>query len=327
MNDQRPVLVTGATGFIGMEVVRQLVAQGLPVRAMFRRRHRAALISPLPVDLVMANLAQPDTLARAVAGCRAVIHLAGRATFERYDRIAPSIVDGTDRVASAAAREGIERFVFGSSLFVHGPSDGPTVDAASSTTPVLDYGRAKLLAEQAVAAHRFPDGTLSVRLAHVYGALDLLFGFLRRGVLPFPADMDGVFPHQHVSDAARFLVACAEGEIIGAVPVSDELPVSWRHFFDVVRLYLGSARIVPLPPGPSRLAAAVIERLVPARLTTMATADTIRGWNLELRTKPGTMGIAGLESLHPTVDSGIPAVFDSAIPYRWRHPVLDHRRP
>lgn len=327
MTDARPILVTGATGFIGMEVVRQLVAEGVPVRAMFRRRHRAALISPLPIDLVMGNLEEPETLARAVAGCRAVIHLAGRATFERYDRIAPSIVDGASALARSAQREGVDRFIFGSSLFVHGPADGPVIDATSNTSPVLDYGRAKLEAEQAVAAQSFPRGALSVRLPHVYGALDLLFGFLRRGVLPFPADLDGVFPHQHVTDAARFLIAAAEIDTAGAVPVSDDLPVSWRHFFEVVRLYLPSARIVPIPSRLSYAGAAVLERIVPPRYTNMATVDTIRGWNLELRTKPGTMSLAGVQPHHPTVDSGVPAVFDAAIPYRWHHPVLDHRRP
>jgi nucleoside-diphosphate-sugar epimerase len=256
-----------------------------------------------------------------------VIHLAGRATFERYDRIAPSIVDGSDAMARSAVREGVDRFVFGSSLFVHGPDDGPVVDASSTTSPILDYGRAKLEAERAVAGQTFDRGALSVRLPHVYGPMDLLFGFLRRGVLPFPADLEGVFPHQHVSDAARFLIAATDIDASGAVPVADDLPVSWRHFFDVVRLYLPSARIVRLPSRLSQVGAAALEQVVPSRYATMATVDTIRGWNLQMRTKPGTMTLAGVEPLHPTVDSGIPAVFDSAVPYRWRHPVLDHRRP
>lgn len=321
-DDRRPVLVTGATGFIGLEVVRRLAAQGTPVRAMFRRRHRAGLLGDLDTDLVFGDLTSPDTIVRAVQGCRAVIHLGGRATFEPYDRLAPTLVEGTSVLAEAAASADVGRIVFGSSLFVHGPDDGPIVDADSATQPLLDYGRAKLDAEAALRAADV--STISLRLPHVYGWNDLLFGLLRSRWLPFPARFDARFPHLQVTDAARALIAAVDCDLTGELPIADDLTVDWEHFFAVVETYLPEARIVSIPGTPVRLALRAVDAL-PIRKPTMLGADTILGWNLDLATKPGTMDALGLKAVHPTVDTGIPAVLDAALPYRWRHPVLDRR--
>ncbi len=320
----RPVLVTGATGFIGLAVCRLLSQRGIPARAMVRRRHRAALLGPLDVDLVPADLTSPASLGRAVEGCGAVVHLGGRATFEPYERLHATIVRGTAALVAAAERAGVERIVFGSSLFVHGPEDGPVVDDASSTTPLLDYGRAKLDAEAAVHGASLPDGAVSVRLPHVYGWNDLLFGILRSGYLPFPADLDTRSPHLHVTDAARVLVAAVEEGGSGPAVVADDEMVTWRTFFEVVTTYEPTSRIIPLPGAPIRVALSLLDRL-PLRTPTMLAADTIRGWNLELSTGSGTLARFGLEPAFPSVETGIPDVLDGALPWRWRHPVLDRR--
>lgn len=81
------VLVTRATGFIGLEVAAQLAERGLRPRLAVRRTPRAPLLHHLDAELVYADLGAPSTLQRAVAGCDAVIHLAGRAMFEPARRL------------------------------------------------------------------------------------------------------------------------------------------------------------------------------------------------------------------------------------------------
>lgn len=320
--DQRPILVTGSTGFIGLEVCRLLSSAGIPTRAMFRRRHRAALLAPLDVDPVCANLTEPDSLRRAAEGCRAVIHLAGRATFEPYDRLAPTLVHGTESLVTAATSAGVNQFVFGSSTFVHGPEDGTTVSGKSTTNPLLDYGRAKIDAE-AILTDATID-SIAVRLPHVYGWNDLLFGVLRSGYLPFPADLDARFPHLHVTDAARALIAAVDVAIGDPVDVADDLSTTWRHFFEVINTYLPTARIIPLPAAPVRIGLQLIEKL-PVRKPSMLASDTIRGWNQNLVIDPGSLEALGLTPQFATIETGIPDVLDSALPYRWRHPVFDRR--
>ncbi len=323
--DLRPILVTGATGFIGLEVCRRLDEAGQPFRAVFRRRHRAALVAPLSGELVVANLESPESLRRAVRGCAGVIHLAGRATFEPYERLRPTVVDGTASLVAAAAEEGVERFVLGSSLFVHGAADGPALTAASSTRPDIGYGRAKLEAEALV--HQSSAG-VSVRLPHVYGWNDLLFEIMRWGVVPFPGDLETRLPHLHVTDAADVLIALAEAPDgpTGPVVVGDDDPVTWRTFFETVRAYLPGIRVLDLPTEPTIAALDVLGRFLGrGRHASMLHGDTVRGWRIDAVLEPGTIRRLGVEPTHPSTATGIPAVLDAARPYRWRHPVLDRR--
>ncbi len=320
--DERPILVTGSTGFIGLEVCRLLSSAGIATRAMFRRRHRAALLAPLDVNPVCANLTEPQSLRRAVDGCRAVIHLAGRATFEPYDRLAPTLVQGTESLATVASSAGVDRLVFGSSTFVHGPEDGTTVSGSSTTNPLLDYGRAKVDAETIL--HDGSIDSVAIRLPHVYGWNDLLFGILRSGYLPFPATFDTRFPRLQVTDAARSLIAAVDVQANDPVDVADDLSATWRHFFDVLTTYLPTARIIPLPAAAVRTGLQMIEKL-PVRKPSMLTSDTVRGWNQDLSIEPGSLGALGLTPRFATIETGIPAVLDSALPYRWRHPIFDRR--
>lgn len=322
----RPILVTGATGFIGLEVVRRLVAIGRPVRAVFRRHHRAALLAQLPAELVRADLTSRESLRRAVDGCSAVIHCAGRATFESYDRLRPTLVDGTTALAEEAVQAGVERFVFTSSLFVHGNGDGPVVDRSSVANPDIDYGRAKLVAETNLAAVAFERGTLSLRLPHVYGPNDLLFTLVRTGWLPWPADPARSMPHLHVSDAAAALVAAVDVGLQGPLPIGDDKSVDWRTFLAVLKTFAPTTRIIEIPPQVTLPVAGMAGRVLGrGRHANMLTADTIRGWNLDLAVEPGSLRDLGIECLYPTIHAGIPAVLDSAFPFRWRHPVVDRR--
>ena len=89
------VLLTGATGFVGYAVARRLVELGLRPRLLVRRPERGRLLAPLDAELAYGDLLQPASLFRATEGVDAVIHLAARATFERYERVRPTIVDGS----------------------------------------------------------------------------------------------------------------------------------------------------------------------------------------------------------------------------------------
>lgn len=323
------VLVTGATGFIGVEVVRQLVAEGVATRVLVRRPSRAALLTGLDVDLRYGDLGSPTTLRRALEGADTVIHLAARATFERAHVLWPSIVEGTATLAAAAVRAGVESFVYGSSLLVY-PGSHHTIGATTRPAPVLGYGAAKVAAENRLLAAA--DGTqlapAIIRLPHVYGARDLLFERVRAGLLVAPDLGRQPYTHLHVEDAARVLIAAGRQRWAGALPVGDRMPVSMREFFETVQELCPRARVVTAPAAVARSVAALAEVVTTTLgVPSMVTPGTVTSLGLRLEVDPETLWPdLDLRPRHPTIVEGIPAALDEEVRFRWRHSVADRTR-
>jgi len=146
----RPVLVTGASGFLGWHVARALVERGFAVRALVRP---GSSVEGLAVERAAGDLRDPASLERAVAGCGLLFHVAAdyRLWSKDPSELYRSNVDGTRNLFEAARRAGIERVVYTSTVGCIGIPHGGVGD---ETTPVTleemagDYKRSKFLAEQ-----------------------------------------------------------------------------------------------------------------------------------------------------------------------------------
>ena len=325
----RNVLVTGATGFIGVELIRRLSAEGIRPRVVVRRPHRAGLLAPYEIVPIQGDLRNSETLKRAVEGVDTVFHLGGRASFESYRRLRPTIVEGTTELGRLAAAAGAEHFVFASSLFVYGDQQQP-IDATTPAEPRLAYGRAKLEAEERLGEIADTSGmTLgSLRLPHVYGARSILFQQVRSGLAMFPGRMANRCGQLHVADAARALIAVGRSRWQGASAVSDLKTVTWTEFFDLLQTLYPDFRLISLPRWFGYGGAAALEPVLSRKARpTLYTKDTVVGFNLDLPVSPGLVwNDVGLNPEFPSIYEGIPAVLDDYVQYRWRHPMMDRRR-
>jgi nucleoside-diphosphate-sugar epimerase len=323
------VLVTGGTGFIGIEVVRQLNEVGIRPRVLVRRPHRASLLNAYDIEPIQGDLSLPETMDRALGGVDTVIHLGGRASFESYRRLKPTIVDGTLELGRRSATAGVEHFVFASSLFVYGNQTQP-IDAETPMEPVMGYGRAKVEAEQGLAQIAGASAmTLScLRLPHVYGPQSLLFRQVRTGIAIFPGGMHNTTAHLHVDDAARILIAAGRERWPGSSAVADATPVTWNEYFQILKAHHPHFRLITLPYALGYAGGVVLEPILSRHhRPTLFTRDTVVGFNLEVPVKPGLVwDDLGLEPRYPGVDTGIPATLDGYVRFRWRSPLLDHRR-
>ncbi len=172
------VLVTGGTGVVGDAAVRALLAHGHRVRLLARHARDDARAWPesLPggagVEAHDGDVTDPASLAGAARGCDVVLHLAGI-----IDEHAPELtyegvnVGGTRHVVDEAARAGVSRFVYVSSL-----------GAERGASP---YHQSKLAGER--EAQRFPGAWTVLRLSNVYGPRDRVVSLLLRMVRALPA--------------------------------------------------------------------------------------------------------------------------------------------
>ncbi|MFN7987548.1 MAG: NAD-dependent epimerase/dehydratase family protein [Thermoanaerobaculia bacterium] len=213
----KTAFVTGATGFLGVNLVALLRAEGWRVVAIHRPASRLAELRDLGVELVPGAIDDPSSLERAMPeGVDAVFHVAGNTSVWSRNDAAQTRdnVEGTRNVAAAALARGARRMVHTSSVTVYGLGD---FRATEETPPAEDcpvnYFRTKRLAEREVEAA---------------AARGLATAILRPGNIVGPGD-------RH--NWARLIRLVAAGKLPGSPPGR----ASWCHVREVARAHLAAA--------------------------------------------------------------------------------------
>jgi dihydroflavonol-4-reductase len=149
-------LVTGATGFVGAAVLRCLTAAGHNVRALVRPNSDRRNLSGVDCEIVNGDLAEPESLERAVRGCEAVFHVAAdyRLWVPDREKMNRVNVQGTMDLIRAAAAAGVSRIVYTSSVAtLRLRDDGIPADEESQaefSDMIGAYKQSKFLAEREV---------------------------------------------------------------------------------------------------------------------------------------------------------------------------------
>ena len=174
----RSVLVTGGAGFIGSELVRQLAARGCHVQAVDNlsngKGENLADVAALNVELVVADVRDPESMARRLQGIDLVYHLACLGV--RHSIHSPTAnfavnADGTLNVLVQARAAGVRRFVHVSSSEVYGTARCVPMTEEHPTRPCTVYGAGKLAGESLARAFYFSYGypTVIVRPFNAFG--------------------------------------------------------------------------------------------------------------------------------------------------------------
>lgn len=250
------VVVVGATGVLGRNVLPRLIERGYAVRAVVRRPEQVDLLERLGVETMLGDILDPASLDRAVAGCDAALHLATAVprpgTNPHWDMNDHIRRDGTRHLLAAATRGGVRRYVQQSIALVYGEQGARIVDEATPLSPGP-------VAQSAV------DMEGLVRLS----ALDwrILRGGLfygpgterdknwrvaaQAGTLRTPGDGNGLISLIHVVDMARAVVLALEAAPSRSLyNVMDDEPVTWREVYGYIAM---QERGAPPTPGGSVL--------------------------------------------------------------------------
>ncbi len=149
-------LITGATGFVGSAVLRQLIEAGYSVRALVRPESNCQNLTGVPVETVTGDLRDQASLDRALAGCSTLFHVAAdyRLWVPNPQEMYETNVMGTRNIMLAAANAGVTRIIYTSSVATLGLT--PDGSPADENTPVSladmvgPYKRSKFMAEAEV---------------------------------------------------------------------------------------------------------------------------------------------------------------------------------
>jgi NADH dehydrogenase len=225
------LLLTGATGTIGLPVLRRLTARGEEVRCLVRDPRRLGS-ERVKVQIALGDLGDPPSFRHALRGVDTVVHLASVIRDQPAGTIEELAGAATWRLVRAAERAGVERFIFFSAL-----------EASPSSRARLM--RAKWVAERAVVESPLHHTVFAP--SWVYARDDAFLALLRRmsilPVLPIPGRGRAIFQPLWAEDVADCVVAALPGGARGAEAENARFELAGPQtlmYREIVRLALSS---------------------------------------------------------------------------------------
>ncbi len=271
-------LVTGATGFIGSNVVRELLAGGAAVRALARPKSDRRAIEGLSIDVADGDLLDKASLAKAMAGCDTVFHVGALYAFwpPNHKLIYRTNVEGTRNVLEAARERGVQQVVHTSSCSTVGIRKDKR--PADETTPIgkddriTGYKDSKYLAEQ--EALRFAKEGMRVVVVNPttpIGAWDVKPTPTGRIVVDFLKGRMFGYMHTglnivHVRDVARGHILAAEKGKTGERYLLGNRNMTLREVFAALGKIAGRKPPKLRIPYAAALAFAYADEMIEGRL-------------------------------------------------------------
>lgn len=208
-------LVTGATGFIGSNLVKELVKREYEVTCLVRKTSDLSCLEGLNANIIYGDCTDKGSLQKLPADFHYIFHLAGLTKAKKEEDFFAANVKGTENLLSvlSANPRNLRRFLYMSSLAAVGPScSGISLDETAVPVPVSIYGASKLKGEIATLEYKDRMPVSIIRPPAVYGPRDrdffLFFRMVKRGFYPYWGKC--YYSLLYVDDLVAGLITAAE---------------------------------------------------------------------------------------------------------------------
>lgn len=251
------VFVTGAAGFVGLNIVSALLDEGHEVHAYVRPSTNVKYLSAFPVTLHLGELDDVPGLVKAMQGMEGVIHCAGNTScyHKDFDLLYRTNVQGTKNVVAAAVANKVRRLVFTSTTSTIGARNHPAA-IADESTPLNGFRRnspysiTKTMAEQIVLDARTQGlETIVLNLAEVVGPFDhnLQWGrmILAACANKIPFMPPGTASFCSAQDVGRAHVSCLTRGQPHSRYILAGVNASFEEFLDTVFAVVGQRADIP----------------------------------------------------------------------------------
>lgn len=265
-------LVTGATGFIGPYLVRELISRGHACRCLVRSAAKAQSVLQSGVELLEGDVTNRDSLKGVASGMDGVFHLATLGHMHHYEA-SPNLFEeinvlGTINLMNEALLAGVKKVVHCSSVAAMGICTDNPADEDSECTPHHAYGKSKLRAEKEVqklvSGNHLP--AVVVRFSMVYGPGDprdilKLARLAKKKMVPRIGGSAKLTPLVHVEDAVQgLLLAMEKGRIGETYLITNAQSEPFDGLIGIIRETIGGAHLAfPVPAWVALSAASLME--------------------------------------------------------------------
>ncbi len=270
MSEQKTYLITGGAGFLGINMVRYLLARG----------HRVVSLDLMPFDYperpqiteITGDIRDRATVDKAMQGVDIVIHTAAALPLYSPEDIFSTDIDGTRNVIDSAYQHGVERFVHISSTAVYGVPDHHPLYEDDKLIGVGPYGKAKIAAEEVCLAYRDKGMCVPIIRPKSFigqerlGVFALLYDWAMDGKhFPIPGKGDNRYQYLDVEDLcdAIYLTCTLDKNV-----VNDTFNIGAKEFgtfkgdFQAVLDYAGfGKKVVSFPVAPALWILRILDRL------------------------------------------------------------------
>jgi dihydroflavonol-4-reductase len=271
----KSAFVTGATGFVGLNLVEELLRQGWQVTALHRAKSDLTELGRFPVTLMPGDITDAASLRAAMPeGMDVVFHVAGNTNLwsRRNPQQTRENVEGTRNVVEAALKRGAEKLVLTSSIAAYGRQSGELTEATKSNAGKswINYQRTKWLAEEeARKGIRAGLPATIVNPGAIIGRYDTggwarLFHLVAEDRLP--GALPGEVSAAHVAEVAKAHIAAAERGKIGENYILAGTRTSFAEILAIIAGFLGK-------PPPKRILKPGLLRII-ARMQIIRAAIT-----------------------------------------------------